>query len=94
MPDDRNGNTRPPSTTWEFRRVKVRRRPQGPAARRPKDSSFGDLGRLDPKEGTFVKVTYRGGPECWWQLEARGKTVRRPGSLALHDVLWEIFQAD
>lgn len=34
-----------------------------------------------------VTVVYRGGSECWWELRARGVVVRRPGSMALHDVL-------
>lgn len=36
-------------------------------------------------------MTYRGGSEMWWQLEARGRVWRRDGAIALHDVLQDIF---
>jgi len=38
-----------------------------------------------------IQVSYRGGAECWWTIKARGRTWRRPGTLALHDVLQDIF---
>lgn len=37
-----------------------------------------------------IKVSYRGGPECWWEIHARGVVVRRPGVVALHDLLMEL----
>jgi hypothetical protein len=38
-----------------------------------------------------IEVTYRGGSECWWSLKARNRVWRRPGTLALHDVLQDIL---
>jgi hypothetical protein len=38
-----------------------------------------------------IEVTYRGGSTCWWALKARGRVWRRSGTLALHDVLQDIF---
>jgi hypothetical protein len=36
-------------------------------------------------------VTYRGGAEAWWSIKARGRVWRRPGTLALHDVLQDVL---
>lgn len=48
------------------------------------------LSPRNPREPLTIQVKYRGGPECWWEISARGATIRRPGSLALHDVLREL----
>lgn len=94
MPDDTDPNTCPPSTTWEWKTVRIRKRPQGRKQQRAKRTSFSELGPYPPREALMVKVRYRGGPECWWEITARGKTVRRPGVLALHDVLRDIYRMD
>jgi hypothetical protein len=90
MPTD-EPNDRTPSTTWAWKRVKVRR-PAGGQKRGASGghSSLRHRANLNPREPLTLKVTYRGGNECWWQIETRGVTIRRPGYLALHDVLWEI----
>ena len=79
-----------PSTTWEWRRVKIRTAPQALAKQRPKGSPFKRLTPWPPRRRLTVTVAYRGGPECWWEISARGVTVYRPGVTALHDLLREI----
>lgn len=79
-----------PSTTWAYRKVKIQRRPQGSAKRRPKGSSGPLLRRRDPKEALSMRVTYRGGAEAWWKIEARGEVYIAPGHLCLHDVMMSI----
>lgn len=76
-----------PSTTWTWRRVKLRRPAggQGDSAADRRHPSA--LRKRNPREPLQVRVVYRGGPEAWWELSARGVTIRRPGSCALHDVL-------
>jgi hypothetical protein len=37
-----------------------------------------------------VSVSYRGGPEAWYEVHARGSVGRFPGYVALHDVMAEI----
>jgi len=59
-------------------------------ARRPKGTP--SLPPKNPRDRMGVTISYRGGPEAWWQIEARGRVWRRPGCLALHDVLQEIYE--
>lgn len=76
-----------PSTTWAYRKVKISRRPQGSATRRPKGSSRGRLSRRDPKERLSIVVKYSGGAEAWWVIEARGERYLAPGHMCIHDVM-------
>lgn len=46
--------------------------------------------RREPRENLTITVRYRGGPECWWEIKARGETVRLPGYVHLHDALMAI----
>lgn len=39
-----------------------------------------------------LTVTYKGGPECWYLVEARGRHGVFPGVAYLHDVLDEVKQ--
>lgn len=34
-----------------------------------------------------LEISYRGGPEAWYEIRARGVTIRRPGHIALHDLM-------
>lgn len=63
------------------------RAPQASINSRPKGDYSHRLARRDPRDPLTVTITYRGGPECWWEIRARGTVIRRPGSVALHDVL-------
>lgn len=84
-------NRRPPSTTghWEFR--KIRKRPQGQQRGTPKASRWGRRSALPRREPLTIKVTYRGGPECWYEIHARGEIGRFPGYVCLHDAFQEIM---
>jgi len=37
-------------------------------------------------------VSYRGGPECWWEVRTRGRVYRIPGTAAVHDALADIWE--
>ena len=63
------------------------RAPQASTNSRPKGDFSHRLARRNPRDPLTITVTYRGGPECWWELKARGVTIRRPGSVSLHDAL-------
>lgn len=91
MTDDTEQNACSPSTTtqWEWR--KVERRPQGPADSGPK-AHLRALQRLRRTETVTLSVRFRGGSELWWEIRARGRVWRRPGHLALHDVLVELYE--
>jgi len=75
-----------PSTTWEYRKVKISRRLQGSAAERPKGSSGGKRPHVDPKTPHSIRITYRGGAEAWWKIEYQGEVFVAPGHMAIHDV--------
>jgi len=92
MHDDSESNICPPSTTWAYRKVKIKTPARAADTARRSRSTFRSLARRPLRDTTTLTVKYRGGPECWWEIRARGVTVRRPGWLALHDVLREIYQ--
>lgn len=48
----------------------------------------------NPREPLTLSVKLRGGPECWYEVHARGEVGRFPGSVCLHDVMREINQVD
>jgi len=83
-----------PSTTWAWRRVKVT-----PPARAIRGSTakpfrwFG-LAHVRRAHKVTIVVTYRGGAQAWYLVEARGRHGAFPGDRALHDVVREICQAD
>lgn len=85
-------NTCAPSTTFEWRRVKVAKRPKGigkPGVARPPLSS------LSPSSGPLtITVEYRGGSEDWWHLKARGKRWVLPGHRQLTDVLLDVYRGE
>lgn len=37
-----------------------------------------------------VKISFRGGPECWVEVRARGSLRRYPGTTAIYDVLRDL----
>lgn len=83
-------NTRSGSTTYEWRRVKVRGgAPEGPSRQGP-PKRFGGLQRRDPKSALTLTITYRGGSESWWLVTARGRSAAFPGHRCLDDVMQEI----
>jgi hypothetical protein len=84
---DPASNGRIPSTTWKWstRTIRV---PAGGHKQEPAEGSpTKRLYERERRKPLTVVVTYRGGAECWWELRARGKVVRMPGVMALHDVL-------
>jgi len=48
------------------------------------------LGRRDPRKKQTIEVHYEGGPECWYEIRARGRSGKFPGYVALHDIMREI----
>lgn len=80
-----------PSTTsvWEWRKIK--RRPQGTNAASPKGSRWHGLGRWPRSQHLTLKITYRGGAESWWLVEARGRHGVFPGCAAVEDMMAQVF---
>lgn len=83
-------NTGSPSTTWKWKRVKISGgAPEGPSRKGP-PKRFAGLSRRDPKSALTLTITYKGGAEAWWLVQARGRSAVFPGHRALHDVMQEI----
>lgn len=91
MHEHEGSNKCTPSTPSEWRWAKIRRRPQGSSNAAPQASSLRGLATRDGREPLTVTMRYLGGQECWIELRARGRTVKRPGHLALVDVLEELL---
>lgn len=85
-------NRRTSSTTWEWRKTKVRGgAPEGPS---PKASAkgFSGLPRRNGSVALTLTITHRGGAEDWWLVQARGRRRAFPGHWALSDVMAQINQ--
>lgn len=80
------------STTWGWRKVKITEPPAGPTENGGGAASLRNRPRMDRRQWLSIKVRYRGGSEAWWWIKARGVEIKRPGHLALHDVLSEIYE--
>lgn len=76
-----------PSTMWEFRYVKMKRRPQGSTTARAQRGPFKGLSRWPRTSRLTVTIVHRGGSESWWLVSARGTQGAFPGWMALEDVM-------
>lgn len=90
MATDKQANTSSASTTWVWKKTKLkepRREGQHSSA---KPRRFGGLSRRDRSRRLTLTISYKGGSEAWWLVEARGRTAVFPGHRALHDVMREV----
>lgn len=55
-----------------------------------KSRRFFGLPPRNPREVLHLTVKFRGGPECWYEIHARGQIVRYPGVRSLHEIMDEI----
>lgn len=79
-----------PSTTWAWKRVKIAPPPEAREADGRKPGRWFRLPPWPPRRPLTISVKYRGGPECWYEVHARGSVGRFPGVTALDDVMREI----
>lgn len=79
------------STTWEWRKVKMRRSAGGQDTAASGTRGFRRLRRYPRTEQVRITVEYRGGAESWWLLKARGTQEVFPGHRALEDVLSRVY---
>ena len=80
-------NERSVSTTFAWKRVKISRPPEATPAATTKSSRWRRLPRRDSRKPLTVVVKYRGGPECWVEVRARGEVNRYPGYTQLVDLV-------
>lgn len=53
----------------------------------PTGRALHKLFKRDRRKALPVTVKFRGGSEAWWEITARGVTVRVPGHTPIHEVL-------
>lgn len=92
MADVDDGNERTTSTTWAWRRVKIAPAPQANVTASASEATLKGLLRWPRRKPLNITLKYRGGPECWWEIRARGRTIRRPGYIALHDLMRDLYR--
>lgn len=76
-----------PSTTFEWRKTKIRKPPAGHGTARAKRGRWIGLPTWPRHRTLTVKVRYRGGTESWWLIQSRGRSGVFPGHLAIEDVM-------
>jgi len=91
MTETRDEDEIRPSTTWEWRQVKIDPPLAAPTAQPRQSPRKPALSHWNGRTALTVTVRYRGGAECWYEVKARGRVWRAPGVLALHDVMEAVY---
>lgn len=73
---------------WKTRTIRVPA--GGQQAPGPKGRRWYLRPSRDARTPLTLTIRYRGGPECWYEVKARGSMGRFPGHAAIHDVMREI----
>lgn len=84
-------NTGTPSTRWVAQPPKIAPPPQAKGHRASEASPALSLLPWPARRPMNITIKYRGGPECWYEIRARNRTMRVPGVVCIHDalkVLW------
>jgi len=81
------------STTWEWKKVRMRRPAGGHSDSAAKPLRWRFRSPWDKRRPLTLTVTFRGGAEAWVEVHARGSAGRFPGHVALIDVLEEVWNA-
>lgn len=84
-----SSNTRSQSTTFAWKRVKLRTPPEGQERVRAKRGPHG-LSRRNWCEPLTLTIAYNGGPEAWITVKTRGRVFKRPGWVQLVDLVADI----
>lgn len=83
-----------PSTTWTWKQVIVRPPRQGQKGSAAKRHRWWGLPKRNMRKPLGITLSYRGGPEGWVEVHARGRQAVFHGSVAILDLLREISQDD
>jgi hypothetical protein len=85
------------STTYEWRRVKIRRRPGPQGTARAERAPLLPASPAERRAARTARtpftlqLQYRGGAETWWQATYAGRTYRFNGGLCFHDVMRQVL---
>lgn len=91
MGDIEESNECSVSTTWVWKRVKIDPPLAAPSKQRRRPLPKPVRALWDSRHPLTILIRYRGGPECWYEIKARGRTHRVTGSTCLHDVMTTIY---
>lgn len=91
MPTHHDPNVSSPSTTWKHTRVRIASPAAGPWAGVAKRHRWYHLAPWPRRQKITITVRSRGGPECWYEVEARGSKGRIEGFHCLHDLMTLIY---
>jgi len=78
------------STTYGWKPVKVTRQRRNGQHGSAGGRRWHGLTRRPKESQLTLTVTYKGGSEAWWLVQARGRSGVFPGYRAIHDVMAEI----
>ncbi len=76
-----------PSTTYEWKKVKMKPPPAGHKTARAKRGRWYRYSTWPRHRKLTLTISHRGGPESWWLIESRGSHGAVPGHLSLDDVM-------
>lgn len=82
--------SRQPSTTYEWRLVRVRPGAAGQGQALSEAKLRHALPSRPSRQPLTVVIRHRGGPESWWEIQARGAVWRFPGYVGLDDAMSRI----
>lgn len=74
--------------------MKISPPPQAPTRQPAKRPSVRAIPPQDQRDPLTITVRYRGGNECWYEVKARGGTVRVQGWLGFHDLMQRLYAGD
>jgi hypothetical protein len=80
------------STTFEWKRVRVSRPPEANSRERRKAPRWFGRPPWNRRDPITLKISYRGGAECWIEVHARGSVGRYPGHTQVIDLMKDIWQ--
>lgn len=80
-------NESTPSTTWTTVTRKIARPPKAPTSTAAEGVLPGPMSTRNRRDPLTATIRYRGGSECWYELQCRGKVYRFSGSETVHDVM-------
>lgn len=78
------------STTWGFKPVKIDRRPQGNVTTERSEGLWSLL-PWPRKRPMTLTIKYLGGSQCWFEVRARGRSLKRPGVVHLVELMDELM---
>jgi hypothetical protein len=90
MPTTPDNRTGVPSTNFEWKLVKMKPPPAGHTAARAKRGRWSRFSTWPRQRPLQLTITWRGGPESWWLVQARGSHGVFPGHLAIEDVMAQV----